>query len=120
MVFKIGFDMLQSKPSGIKNNGNVEVDINSITISPLAIPLLAGPGAIVTAMDYVSNTSILHLILVVITSAVVIFINYLALRSGNLIVKKLGNNVISVLDKLMGLILAIIGTGMVISGIKLI
>ncbi|MDD3789254.1 MAG: MarC family protein, partial [Petrimonas sp.] len=50
----------------------------------------------------------------------IVGLNYLAFRSSEFIVAKLGNNVIMVIDKIMGLILAIIWTGMVISGVKLI
>ena len=48
-----------------------------------------------------------------------IFLTYLAFSLSDLIVKKVGNNLISVIGKLMGLILSIIGTGMVMEGIKL-
>jgi multiple antibiotic resistance protein len=43
----------------------------------------------------------------------------LAFALSDFIVKKVGNNLIAVIGKLMGLILAIIGTGMVTDGIKL-
>lgn len=121
LIFKIGFDMLQSKTSSIKKTGAVPMDLNEdIAISPLAIPLLAGPGTIVTAMDFVSNTTFTHMAIVLVVSLVVVMINFLSLRSGNYIVAKLGHNVISVLDKIMGLILAIMGTGMIIIGLKMV
>ena len=47
-----------------------------------------------------------------------IFLTYLAFSLSDLI-KKIGTNLISVIGKLMGLILAIIGTGMIVEGIKL-
>lgn len=48
-----------------------------------------------------------------------IFLTYLAFILSDLIVKKIGDNLIAVIGKLMGLILAIIGTGMLTEGIKL-
>ncbi|MFT7284315.1 MarC family protein, partial [Nonlabens sp.] len=48
LIFFVGFEMLQSKKSNIKNLRKVNIDEN-IAISPLAIPILAGPGTIVTA-----------------------------------------------------------------------
>lgn len=122
LIFKIGFDMLQSKPSPVEKTNVVQEKQpfdDSIAVSPLAIPLLSGPGAIVTTMDFVSDTSYIHMLVVVIVVSLVVFINYLALRSGDIIVQKLGHNVIDVLGKLMGLILAIMGTGMIIAGIDL-
>jgi multiple antibiotic resistance protein len=50
LLFYIGFEMLLSKRSDIHAE-NHEVKFNmDHAISPLAIPILAGPGAIVTAM----------------------------------------------------------------------
>lgn len=119
LIFKIGFDMLSSKRSPEKHMEHKGEPDDSIAISPLAIPLLAGPGAIVTAMDSISDTTFIHLLIVVVISALVLFINYISLRSGDVISKRLGHNVIEVLNKLMGLILAIMGTGMIISGLQL-
>ena len=48
-----------------------------------------------------------------------IYLTYLAFSLSDLIVKVFGMNMITVVAKLMGLILAIMGTGMVIEGIKL-
>lgn len=47
-----------------------------------------------------------------------IYLTYLAFTYSNLIVRKLGENIILVIGKIMGLILAIMGTVMTIEGIK--
>ncbi len=109
--------MLMSKKSKIHTNSCEEK--SNITTSPLAIPILAGPGTIVTAMNNVTNASILHVGIVISVFALMIFLTYLAFSLSDLIVKKIGTNLIAVIGKLMGLILAIIGTGMIIEGIKL-
>lgn len=54
LIFFIGFEMLQSKPSTVKRIKNVDID-EDIAVSPLAIPILAGPGTIVTAMNFVTS-----------------------------------------------------------------
>ena len=110
--------MLQSKKSKIHHQEDVEPD-DGVAISPLAIPILAGPGTIVTAMNYITNGSITHLSIVIVIFALMIFLTYLAFTLSELIVKKIGNHLILVIGKIMGLILAIMGTGMVIDGIKL-
>ena len=109
--------MLMSQKSKVHSTGSHEE--NDIAISPLAIPILAGPGTIVTAMNNVTDASFVHIGIVIAIFALMIFLTYLAFSLSDLIVKKIGNNLISVVDKLMGLILAIIGTGMVTEGIKL-
>jgi len=118
LLFYVGFEMLQSKPSSIHHQQNIETD-DGVAISPLAIPILAGPGTIVTAMSNVTGGSYLQAAIVIVIFAVMILLTYLAFSTSELIVKKLGNHLILVIGKIMGLILAIMGTGMVIDGIKL-
>ncbi len=118
LIFYVGFEMLISQKSKVHNVDNNN-DNNNIAISPLAIPILAGPGTIVTAMNYVTNANFVHLGIVIAIFAVMILLTYFAFTLSDLIVSKLGGNIITVLGKLMGLILAIIGTGMVIGGIKI-
>jgi multiple antibiotic resistance protein len=117
LIFYVGFEMLQSKKSSIHHQ-NEEID-EGLAISPLAIPILAGPGTIVTAMNFVTDASFLHLGIVLAVFALVIFLTYLAFSMSDYIVKWIGNNLITVIGKLMGLILAIMGIGMLIEGIKL-
>ncbi len=118
LVFFIGFEMLQSKKSNVKNIKNVNIDEN-IAISPLAIPILSGPGTIVTAMNFVSDVTYFKILLVILIYGLMSLITYFTFRLSDLVVSTLGNNVISVIGKVMGLIIAIIGTGMVIEGIKI-
>ena len=118
LIFYVGFEMLMSKKSTVHNNG-VSEDKSNLAISPLAIPILAGPGTIVTAMNFVIDATYVHIGMVISIFAFIIFLTYLAFALSDFIVKKVGNNLIAVIGKLMGLILAIIGTGMVTDGIKL-
>lgn len=118
LIFFVGFEMLMSKKSKIHNNA-VSSDPINIAISPLAIPILAGPGTIVTAMNYVTNANLVHTGIVIAIFALMIFLTYVAFSLSEIIVKKVGPNLIAVIGKLMGLILAIIGTKMITEGIKL-
>lgn len=118
LLFYVGFEMLQSKKSKIHHNEDIEPD-EGVAISPLAIPILAGPGTIVTAMNYITDGSILHIAIVIVIFALMVYLTYLAFSLSELIVKKIGNHLITVIGKIMGLILAIMGAGMTIEGIKL-
>jgi len=118
LLFYVGFEMLQSKRSKLHHQENIEPD-DGVAISPLAIPILAGPGTIVTAMNYITSGSLINLSVVIAIFAVMIILTYLAFVGSELIVKKIGNHLILVIGKIMGLILAIMGTGMTIEGIKL-
>ena len=118
LVFYVGFEMLQSKKSSIHHHNETPAE-NDVAVSPLAIPILAGPGTIVTAMNNITGGGYLHIGIVVFIFAIMILLTYIAFTLSDIIVKKLGNNLILVIGKIMGLILGIMGTTMAIEGIKL-
>ncbi len=118
LVFYIGFEMLQSTKSTVKHLKSIEID-EEIAISPLAIPLLAGPGTIVTAMNFVTDADIIRIGIVILIFGIMCFLTYLSFKMSELIVKNVGKNIIGVFEKIMGLIIAIIGTNMVIEGTKM-
>jgi multiple antibiotic resistance protein len=117
LLFHVGFEMLQSKPSKIHNQELTEDD--GIAISPLAIPILAGPGTIVTAMNKVTAGEHIHLAIVIAIVGLMSFLTYLAFSLSDKLVAKIGTNIITVIGKIMGLILTIIGVNMAIQGVKL-
>ncbi len=118
LIFYVGFQMLESKKSTVKHLQDTNFDEN-IAISPLAIPILAGPGTIVTAMNFVSNATYIHIVIVIVIFAIMCLLTYITFSLSELIAKKIGDNVVAVIGKIMGLIIAIIGTSMVIEGIKI-
>jgi len=118
LIFFVGFEMLQSKKSTVKHLKNPNIDEN-IAVSPLAIPILAGPGTIVTAMNYATNSEIIHIGIIIVVFAVMCLLTYFFFLISDKIVEIVGNNVISVIGKIMGLIIAIIGTNMIIEGLKI-
>jgi len=118
LIFYVGFEMLQSKTSRIHHQEHIESD-DGVAVSPLAIPILAGPGTIVTAMDNVTSGGISHIAIVVVIFGLMVGLTYLTFVFGERIMNRLGPHLITVVGKLMGLILAIMGTSMGIEGIKL-
>ncbi|PID81742.1 hypothetical protein CSB20_01420 [bacterium DOLZORAL124_64_63] len=117
LIFYIGFEMLMSKKSAVHSQQSD--DVSNIAVSPLAIPVLAGPGTIVTAMNYVTQATLVQVLIVIAIFALMIWLTYISFCLSDHIIRKLGKSLITVIGKLMGLILAIIGTGMVMGGIKL-
>lgn len=118
LVFFVGFEMIRAQQSSIDNQ--TEIDFNEgISISPLAIPILAGPGTIVTAMNYTTTASYIDMVILVAMFGLVMILNHLAFISGDYLVRLIGQNKIIVIEKIMGLIIAIIGTNMLIQGINI-
>lgn len=117
----IGYHMIQGNVSPIQHDPkqSVKDSINSnntdVAISPLAMPVLAGPGTIATTMNLSSSTNPF----IVISAFVVLsVITYFIFIYGEQIMAKLGNNIMNVIAKLMGLILATIGVRMLIMGVQ--
>lgn len=118
LIFFVGFEMIRAQESSIDNQ--TEINFNEgISISPLAIPILAGPGTIVTAMNYVTNAGYIQLGIIVVMFALIMYLNHLAFISSEYLIRYIGKNKIIVIEKIMGLIIAIIGTSMFIEGVKL-
>lgn len=123
IVFLIGFHMLQGEhsavhqPSEEDNEASREARLG-VAISPLAIPILAGPGTIATAMNYAAGTGPVGISVTVAAFALLCVITYLFFLFGERFVKYIGDGGVKVVTRLMGLILAVIGTQMLIDGIS--
>lgn len=120
IIGMVGLEMVQSKKPSTKNTKTQlkDFDIDQ-AISPLATPILAGPGTIVTAMNYVDPEHTISIFATIAAFGVVSALTYLAFRSSDFIVAKFGDNVIQVIAKIMGLIIGVIGADMIISGVQL-
>jgi multiple antibiotic resistance protein len=118
LIFFIGFEMLQSKKSSIHLQEKEKFD-DGVAISPLAIPIMAGPGTIVTAMNFVVKANFLKVIITIVIFALIILLTYWAFNYSSRIVKIIGEKNFVIIGKIMGLILGVLGANMLIQGITL-
>lgn len=120
IIFKIGFDMLQARYSNAKlKEEEVKTYADDISITPLAIPMLCGPGAIANAIMLMDDASTLTLKGTLIgVIAFVYFITFLILRASTRLVKVLGETGNNVMMRLMGLILMVIAVECFVSGLR--
>ena len=102
---------------GDEENGGSKKDPLSIAVSPLALPILAGPGTIATAMNFSAQWGNLRVGITIVAFAVLCIITYLFFVSGQKLVEYIGEGAIKVITRMMGLILAVIGMQMMIEGI---
>lgn len=120
IIFKIGFDMLQARYSNAKlKEEEVKTYADDISITPLAIPMLCGPGTIANAimlMDDASTLSLKGTLIGII--ALVYFITFLILQASTRLVRILGETGNNVMMRLMGLILMVIAVECFVSGLK--
>ena len=93
--------------------------VNDISITPLSIPMLCGPGAITNAIVMWNKATDWETkMIMVIAVAVVITLVYLILRSSSRIIKILGETGNNVMMRLMGLIVMVIAVEFFFSGLK--
>ena len=120
IIFKIGFDMLQARYSNAKlKEEEVKTYADDISITPLAIPMLCGPGAIANAimlMDDASTFTLKGTLIGII--ALVYFITFLILQASTRLVRILGETGNNVMMRLMGLILMVIAVECFVSGLR--
>jgi len=120
LVAMVGYHMLQGASSTIQSATAQTNDdaVLGIAVSPLAIPILAGPGTIATAMNFAAESSVPELVRIIAAVAVVCCITWAAFVSGETLQRVLGQSLITVITRLMGLILTVVGVQMLIDGIK--
>jgi multiple antibiotic resistance protein len=90
-----------------------------VAIFPLAIPLLAGPGAIATVTTLMAKAGrILFAVPVIFSIAVTCFASYLMLRAADRIGQMMGVTGLAVLNRVIGLIIGALAVQFMFDGIK--
>ncbi|EGA67240.1 MarC family protein [Vibrio brasiliensis] len=123
LVFLIGFHMLQGDSTHSTTKEKVNSDAQkdaalSIAVSPLAMPILAGPGTIATAMNFATTGGIYETVITIIAFGLLCALTYVLFVFGERFVKAVGPSALNVITRMMGLILAVIGTQMLIEGVE--
>ncbi len=120
IFFFVGFDMLQARFSRTK--GSEETDTafsNDIAITPLAIPMICGPGAITNGIVLMEDANSFGYKMILIGGLVTIMLlTYIILLSSSKLVKWMGDMGIKVMMRLMGLIVMVIAVEFFFAGLK--
>lgn len=120
IFFIMGMDMLQARLGQVKiKDSEVKTYVNDISVTPLAIPMICGPGAITNSIVLMEDASNLtRKIILFSTIILVMFITYIIFYSSSRIIKMLGQTGINVMMRLMGLIVMVIAVEFFFSGLK--
>lgn len=91
----------------------------SLAITPMATPLIAGPGTMAASLVFINQgTDFIAKILVLLAILLAMFISWLILVNCHLLVRFLKQDGARALTKIMGLLLATIAVGMICQGLK--
>lgn len=123
VITRFGFSQLNpTKGSTHPDDEHAEaMEKEDIAFSPMAMPLIAGPGAIAAVMTFSSSLSGKglppHLIAVVAICFVMVS-TWLILRSADTLMDRIGVTGARALTKIMGFILLCMGVQLVIDGVR--
>ena len=121
ILWLVAMDMLHGNRS--TQEGAAEITEgqakDDVAVTPLAMPMLAGPGAISTVMVLSGQARSTGQTIIVYASIVVtLFISWITLRLAEQLVKRMGQTGIRVMTRIMGLLLAAIAVQFVITGVR--
>jgi multiple antibiotic resistance protein len=120
VVARVGFSMLQPAPEeALSDESRREAeDMREIAFTPIAMPLLSGPGSIAVTISMATEVDRpLEYFGVAIGVAVVAFVSWLVLRASTRVVDFLGVTGMDVVTRLMGFILVCIGVQFIATGV---
>ncbi len=120
IFFLVGFDMLQARLTKTKlSEKDVKEYSDDISVTPLAIPMITGPGAITNAIVFMNDAKTISQKLLLLGVITFIFILiFIIFASSTKIIKLLGETGNKVLMRLMGLIVMVIAVEFFFSGLK--
>ncbi len=119
VILRVGLDMLQPGSGSLSEESERESQhMSDIAFTPIAMPLLSGPGSIATTIAIATEVERPREYLAVAAGIVVVaVIAWLVLRSAGGIAQYIGTTGTEVLERVMGFLLTCIGVQFVMSGL---
>jgi multiple antibiotic resistance protein len=124
LLFLVAYEMLQGQIGNTRLTAQDQAEAlaqrDEVSVFPLGIPLLAGPGAITTVMIYegTAGTDPLELSATFIAILITVVATWLIFRFGAYLLLKLGRVGIMAFSRVLGLLLAAVGIQFVLNGIS--
>jgi len=120
LVAGIGFGMLMGPPRRAPDDP-AEAEARAkrdVSFSPLAMPMLSGPGSIAVTIGFTSlGRQWLDYVAIILGILVVAVISYYTLRLSDRVVRVIGANGMNALSKVMGFLILCIGIQFVVNGV---
>jgi multiple antibiotic resistance protein len=121
LLFSIAFPMLMGQRSGMQTHkaGEQGGGGADVAIFPLAIPQLAGPGTIATILLLTTQVggNLLRLLVLMLIIAAIYLMSCPILLMAERVIARLGEGVMHIIIRVMGLVLAALGVQYILNGI---
>lgn len=124
LLFVLSFDMVMQRPSGLRASASerseAEASDDDVSVFPLAIPLIAGPGAMtsVVLLRGQAGSNYLELAAVMAALAVALGIMLVCLMGAGTMTRVVGKTGTHVIGRVLGVVLAALSAQLVIDGIR--
>jgi multiple antibiotic resistance protein len=121
ILWFVALDMLRGNRTTQESSEEIAEgqEKDDVAITPLAMPMLAGPGAISTVMVLAGQArTVSQHVVVYLSGVLTAFLSWLSLRAGERLVVVLGQTGIRVMTRIMGLLLAAVATQFIITGVR--
>ena len=122
LLLLIAVDMLFARKSRTRETPEEEAEAlksSDVSVFPLAIPILSGPGAIATVVLYMSQagTDVGKVASVIAAILLSLVASYLSMRLSALLLRVLGETGVHVIGRVMGILLAALAVQFVLNGV---
>ena len=121
LLFGMGMSMIKGKhpQSKITDKERAEVvEQEDISIIPMGIPVLSGPGSIATIMVYRSRAEHNFEIAILFTSVLLAgLLTYFVLKYSHVLVDKFGKTALRIISRIMGLLVVTMAVQFVVAGV---
>ena len=118
MIIASAIDMLQKKERLLPVEQQESEEKDDIAFSPLAMPLISGPGSIAVIIGMTTDAkSPMHYVVIFLTILLVALSCYIFLRLAPLIAQKVGTTMLKSFTRIMGFILLCIGVQYIVNGV---
>jgi multiple antibiotic resistance protein len=125
LLLLIAFDMLMStglhakKTDGGNGVETVEEDPDAVAITPMATPLIVGPGVMTATIVFMNKAGgLMDQLFIIMAILIAMLGSWIIVVNSDLLYSVLKRDGTRVLTKVMGIVLAAIATGMVLNGLQ--
>jgi multiple antibiotic resistance protein len=123
MLFFIAIDMVFEKRTERREKRAEAIErtpeVEDVSVFPMAMPMIAGPGSIASAMLWVSRAeSPVHMAVVLAAITSVVILTLVTLLAAGPLMRLIGDKVESAITRILGVILAALAAQFVVDGLK--
>jgi multiple antibiotic resistance protein len=124
LLFLVAIDMLFGRQSGARETAREQREARAredVSVFPLAIPMIAGPGTITTIILLVGNAApnLISLLSIAAATAITLLVCWVSMRLSAGIQARIGTSGILVASRVLGMLLAAIAVQFILNGIAL-